>query len=192
MDHWSIDPAIKPLPLKWVFTYKFDKDGFLDRYKASICVRGDLQPPSEKEKYAATLAARIFRSLMAIAARFGLKAAQLDAVNAFTNGRLDETVYTYLPDGFKIPGKLYWLLMALYGLRRSPLIWLTEFSGALTDLRLVQVPESPCLFTNRRIVVFFFVDDVVILYHPIYETEYIVSKEALMKRYEFKDLGDLK
>jgi hypothetical protein len=88
IDRWSIDRTIKPLPLKWVFTYKFDKDGYLDRYKARICVRGDLQPPTEKDKYAATLAARIFRALIAIMARFGLKAVQLDAVNAFINARL--------------------------------------------------------------------------------------------------------
>jgi hypothetical protein len=48
----------KPLPLTWVFTYKFDKQGFLLKFKARICVRGDLQPLSEKETYAATLAAR--------------------------------------------------------------------------------------------------------------------------------------
>jgi len=31
------------LPLMWVFTYKFDKDGYLYKFKARICVRGDLQ-----------------------------------------------------------------------------------------------------------------------------------------------------
>jgi hypothetical protein len=192
IDRWSINPTIKPLPLKWVFTYKFDKDGYLDRYKARICVRGDLQPPTAKDKYAATLAARIFRALIAIMARFGLKAVQLDAVNAFINARLDETVYCYPPDGFEMPGKLYWLLLALYGLPRSPLMWLNEFKGTLTELGLVQIPESPCLFTNGRIIVFFYVDDVVILYHPKHESEFQEFKAALLSKYEFKDLGDLK
>jgi hypothetical protein len=32
------------LPLLWVFTYKFDTDSYLLKYKARICVRGDLQP----------------------------------------------------------------------------------------------------------------------------------------------------
>jgi len=31
------------LPLLWVFTYKFDTDGYLTKFKARICVRGDLQ-----------------------------------------------------------------------------------------------------------------------------------------------------
>lgn len=30
------------LPLKWVFTYKFNKEGYLVRFKARMCVRGDL------------------------------------------------------------------------------------------------------------------------------------------------------
>ena len=59
----------KPLPLTWVFTYKFNKHGFLLKFKTRIYIRGDLQPFSKKETYAATLAARSFRSLMALAAK---------------------------------------------------------------------------------------------------------------------------
>jgi hypothetical protein len=182
----------RPLPLKWVFTYKYDTDGYLDRYKARICVRGDLQPTSDKDSYAATLAAKVFRSLMAIAARFDLEAVQIDAVNAFINGLLDEEVYTYLPDGFKIPGKLLRLKRALYGLRRSPLLWLKELSSALLDLGLKPIPEAQCLFTNGRIIVFFYVDDMVILYHISHQSEFNQFKQSLLQRYEFKDLGELK
>ena len=43
----------------WVFTYKFNEDGYLLKYKARLVVCGDLQ---EKygDTYAATLAARLF------------------------------------------------------------------------------------------------------------------------------------
>jgi hypothetical protein len=165
IDSESLNSSIRPLPLKWVFTYKFDTDGYLDRFKARICVRGDLQPVSNQDNYAATLAAKVFRSLMAITAIFDLEAIQLDAINAFVNGTLDEEVYTYMPDGFKVPGKVLHLVRALYGLRRSPLIWLQEFSRTLSALGLTQIPESQCLYTNGCLLVFFYVDDVVILYH---------------------------
>ena len=57
----------------WVFTYKFNSENILDKYKARLVVRGDLQRYSQHEdNYAATLAARIFRALMAIAAYFDL------------------------------------------------------------------------------------------------------------------------
>jgi hypothetical protein len=59
------------LPLMWVFTYKFDKDGYLYQYKARLCVRGDLQE-TWGETYAATLAIKVFQLLIAIAAAFGL------------------------------------------------------------------------------------------------------------------------
>lgn len=61
------------LPLMWVFTYKFDEDGLLYKYKARLVVRGDLQK-DWGDTYAATLAARVFRFLMALTAAFGLKA----------------------------------------------------------------------------------------------------------------------
>ena len=145
----------KPLPLTWVFTYKFDKHGFLQKFKARICVRGDLQPLSEKETYAATLAGRSFRMLMALAARWDLQIRQLDAVNAFPNSELDEEVYVELPDGYKLPGKVGRLLRALYGLRRSPLLWQKLLSSALTELGLQAGTEEPCLFLNDNLIVFF-------------------------------------
>ena len=136
----------------------------MDRYKARIYVRSNLQPTSEKDSYAATLAAKVFRSLMAIAARFDLEAVQIDAVNVFINSLLDKEVYTYLPDRFKTPGKLLRLRRALYRLRRSLLLWLQELISALRELGFQPIPEAQCLFTNGRIIVFFYVDDIVILY----------------------------
>jgi hypothetical protein len=45
-----------PLPLIWVFTNKFDEDGYLLKEKARIVARGDLYT-TEDDTYAATLAA---------------------------------------------------------------------------------------------------------------------------------------
>src|SRR5208337_1339058 len=53
----------KPLPLKWVFTYKFDEGGHLIKCKARIYVRRDLQETCDESTYAATLAAKSFRTL---------------------------------------------------------------------------------------------------------------------------------
>ena len=32
------------IPTHWVFIYKFDKEGYLVKFKARLVVRGDLQP----------------------------------------------------------------------------------------------------------------------------------------------------
>jgi hypothetical protein len=60
----------KIIPLKWVFTYKNDSDGYLTKYKARIVVRGDLQDADPQDVYAATLASKVFRVLMALVAAF--------------------------------------------------------------------------------------------------------------------------
>ena len=49
--------AIRTLPLVWVFTYKFDTNRYLSKYKALLCVRGDLQQLTQQDNYAAILAA---------------------------------------------------------------------------------------------------------------------------------------
>jgi Reverse transcriptase (RNA-dependent DNA polymerase) len=183
---------ITMIPLTWVFTYKLDTDGYLAKFKARICVRGDLQPRNDRDTYAATLAARIFRALMAITAAYNLEAFQLDAVNAFTNSKLDETVYYAFPDGFQQNGKCLLMLRALYGLRRSPLLWLKEFSTTLHNLDLNEIFGQPCLFTtDDGIIIFFYIDDIVLLCRSEDLSKLDKLRTALKQRYKIRDLGKL-
>ena len=175
----------------WVFVYKFDTNGYLIKHKARICVRGDLQPPDHRDNYAATLAARTFRALMAITAAFDLEAYQLDTVSAFTNSKLDEIVYCEFPEGFQWVSYCLLLLRGLYGLRRSPLFWLKEFTGTLTSLGLWQVVSETCLFVHEWLIVFFYMDNIIMLcYHQDLEKLH-QFRHALMDRYEMKDLGEI-
>lgn len=123
------------LPLLWVFKYKFDNDGYLSKSKARICVRGDVQL-SFKDTYAATLAFSVFRAIMAITAAYDLVLIQLHADNAFLNSDIDEEIYVRFPEGFEIPGMVLRLRKALYGLKRSPLLWHNTLSEALKTLGL--------------------------------------------------------
>ena len=72
---------------------------------------------TENDNYAATLAIRTFRALMALTAAFDLEIIQVDAINAFLNSEIDEETTVECPEGFKIPGKMLLLLKALYGLK---------------------------------------------------------------------------
>lgn len=194
---WEIvdrdDQVTNPVPLKWVFTYKFNENGFLSKYKARIVVRGDLQETSTQDVYAATLAFKVFRSLMALVAAFNLQTHQLDAVNAFLNAKNDEPVYCFLPDGYKQPGKVMKVLRALYGQRKSPLLWLRTLTMKCLELGLYQAPGEPCLFTNQNgIILFFYVDDIVIAFR----LDQKKNVESLVKRFqgmfEIRDLGPMK
>ena len=179
----------KILPLLWVFTYKFDSDGFLLKYKARICVRGDLQF-TEQETYAATLACRTFRALMAMTAIFDLKVVQLDAINALLNSKLNEQVYVEYPEVFIKKNFVLLLLRALYGLKQSPLLWYEDLTATLKQLGLCQVPGVNCLLTNDWLVVFFYVDDIILLYHKSNTERFEVFLKQLTQRYEMRILND--
>lgn len=60
------------IPIAQVFKYKFDDQGFLIKYKTKLCTCRDLQKTKE-DTYVATLAAQIFRALMAIITVFDLE-----------------------------------------------------------------------------------------------------------------------
>nr|XP_036580707.1 reverse transcriptase domain protein [Colletotrichum truncatum]KAF6788702.1 reverse transcriptase domain protein [Colletotrichum truncatum] len=176
--------------LKWVFTYKGSK-GYLKKFKARICVRGDLQPTNELETYASTLAGISLRSLMAIVARFDLETLQLDAVNAFTHATIDEEVYVWFPPGFRQEGYCLALRKALYGLRRSPLLWQKNLERSFKKLGLIPLQEDDCIYTNQYFIVFHFVDDIGLIYHKKHETKVKEAVQQLKKEYEMKDMGEL-
>jgi hypothetical protein len=181
------------LPLTWVWKHKTNEDGYLIKHKARLCVRGDLEKlPSTEETFAATLAARVFRALMAIAAYFDLELQQLDAISTFTNSILRRKLYVRLPDGFHQQHKYLLLLRALYGFKESGHLWFKEFTGTLGDLGLQCSADEQCLWYNDWLVLFFFVDDVVAMFRRIYTDKWDQFKADLCSSYEFKDLGDLK
>ncbi|KID83774.1 reverse transcriptase family protein [Metarhizium guizhouense ARSEF 977] len=188
-----------PLPLKWVFTYKFDQDGYLQRCKARVCVRGDLQDDDGGlETYAATLAAKTFRVIMATAARFDLDVRQFDVSNAFLYSDLktDQPVYVQLPKGyvelgFLQPGETSTMIAklekALYGLRESPLLWYNELSQALRNAGIDHTDEEPCVFTDGKILVLVYVDDILIL-SPSREKESVDKLVKYLKnRYSLRE-----
>jgi hypothetical protein len=178
------------LPLLWVFSYKFDQNGYLQKLKARICVRGDLETISAEEKRAATLAARTARMIFALVAAFDLDLRQRDAVTAFLNSILTKEVYTKMPEGFEIPGRCWKLRRALYGLRISPRLWQQEAAGVLLKLGLQQVPEDPCVFIGKGILVFFYVDDILIAsYYTARERARQLEKD-LEAHWELTDHGD--
>jgi hypothetical protein len=162
------DPAVKDhqmLDCMWVYVYKFDKHGRLAKCKARLVVRGDQQSKSMTgDTYAATLAARSFRVFIAIAARFDLELIQYDAVNAFVHATLDEKVCMKMPRGYTKPGTILKLNRALYGLRRSPILWQRLFYSSLLDIGFRPVPHEPCCVTHDGILIFFYVDDIVVAY----------------------------
>jgi hypothetical protein len=84
------------------------------------------------------------------------------------------------------------LLRALYGLRVLLLLWYEHLCKVIQKLSLRPVPECTCLFTNRQLIVFFYVDDIVVLYHRSDEQAYVGFRDKLMGQLKLREIGDLK
>ncbi|KAM4066270.1 reverse transcriptase (RNA-dependent DNA polymerase) [Hirsutella rhossiliensis] len=150
---WTKAAGKQVLGCKWVFIYKTDKHGNLQ--SAKLASKGDL--PTR----ATTLAGMSFRTLMAIAAKHDLELEQMDAKR----------------------GKVLRLRKALYGLRRSPLLWQQMLTSSLEELGFRKVPRSP-------VTVFFYVDDIIWAFRK--EDEGVVEEatRGLQKKINLTRLGE--
>ena len=98
---------------------------------------------------------------------------QFDAMNAFLNARLPRKMYCRTPEGFADElGELLELQRALYGLKEAPLLWYQELSSTLQKLGLKPVPGALCLYINNKLIVFFYVDDIVVLVYLLNTSYY--------------------
>ena len=87
----KLPPGAKALPIKWVFTYKFNENNVLFRWKARLVLRGNKQHPGIDygDTFASVVQPSTFKLLMALVAVYDLKCKHLDIIMAFFNGKLD-------------------------------------------------------------------------------------------------------
>jgi hypothetical protein len=69
-----------------------------------------------------------------------------------------------MPLGYRRTGTILKLNKALYGLRKSPLLWQKELTRTIRKLGFEPVPHEPCCFMKNGIVMFFYVDDIVFMF----------------------------
>lgn len=180
------------LDCMWVWTYKFDKHGILQKAKARLVVRGDQQAGSILEStYAATLAGKSFRTLVSIAARFDLEMIQYDVVNAFVHADLPYDIFMRMPPGFEKRDTVLLLKKALYGLRESPLLWQRHLTTALKEAGYSAVPHEPCCYTKKGVFIFYYVDDIVIAFGKKYRAEADALAAALKSSFALQGGEDL-
>ena len=128
---------------------------------------------------------------MAIAAAFNLEIRQYDAVNVFTNAKLSKPIYCYCLEGFEQNRYVLKLLIALYRLKILLLLWYKELTSTLTKFGLNPVPGTNCLFTNRRLIVFFYIDNIAILCSKKDLLRLKEFETKLLHKYKIRALGDL-
>jgi hypothetical protein len=107
------------------------------------------------------------------------------------NARLTTSVYCHQREGFSDPEYLWELSRALYGLKTLPLLWYKEFTKTLTELRLEEVKDAQNLWKEDKLLVFFFVDDNVVLGKPAHTAALDSFECKLLRRYKIRSLGEL-
>jgi hypothetical protein len=180
------------LDCMWVYTYKLNKHHQFIKCKARLVVRGDQQRHiSSQDTYAATLASRSFRMLMAIAAKYNLELKQYDVTNAFVHATMDRDVYMRMPKGYQKKGTILKVEKALYGLRISPMLWQKEFTTTLKALGFQAVPHEPCCMIKDGIIIFFYVDDIILAYSQCRTEEANQAVKLLQNKYTMTGGDDL-
>jgi hypothetical protein len=73
-----------------------------------------------------------------------------------------------------------------------PLLWFKYLTATIERLGLKAVLEYLCLYTNGKIIVFFYIDDIIIIVYPQFYSDYLDFKKKLMATYKIRDIGELK
>ena len=154
------------IPNTWVFTIKRRPDGSIKKFKARLCLRGDLQK-GQFESYAPVTTFSSLRILLITALMFKWKTCCIDFVNAFVQAKLDVDVWMHLPRGFYSNNKgktCLKLLRSLYGAVFSPRLWYQLLERVLLEIGFIKSKHDPCLFLKENIYLVIHVDDCGIAY----------------------------
>ena len=189
----------KAVPLTWKFKYK-TKGEFIARFKARICVRGDLQKAGvdyDPEKtYSPVMKGISLRVTMALCGPDGkMYITAGDITTAFLNATPEKDVFVLEAPGFPLlnPKKKLKLLRSLYGLCQSPKEWYDCLRNWLNKNGYLQSKTDPCLFTKKGSdgkleIILVYVDDMLIMASTRAAAEEM--KNMLRSKFTMTDVED--
>ena len=77
-------------------------------------------------------------------------------------------------------------------MQRAPKLWFEELTNFFKKLGFIQCHEDLCIFKMKGLIVFFFVDDIVMMFPKGKERLWEKTHDELLANYTVKDLGELK
>ena len=148
------------------------------------------------ETFSPVIKPTTIRLVLAIAVHFHWPIQQLDVLNAFLHGFLDEEVFMEQPRGFVDETKPHYvckLHKPLYGLKQAPRAWFRRLSQQLIALGFHESVNDYSLFTlhtdHARIFVLIYVDDILVTGSDTFAITKLIRH--LQSIFHVKDLGSL-
>jgi hypothetical protein len=117
---------------------------------------------------------------------------QLDAISVFINITLDKIVYYRMPEGFYILGKYFFLNKTFYNLARVPRFWFKNLNSIFLNIGFRQIPDISCFFISRMIIVFFYINNIIVFNRKKNKVITKKFKADLYQKYKLKDKKKLK
>lgn len=180
---------------KWVFKIKTDTNGKILRYKARLVAKGCSQRAGidYEETFSPVVRYSSIRLMMALAARYDLDIEQMDAITAFLQGDVNETIYMNQPEGFDDgSGRVCQLKKAIYGLKQASRQWNIKLNDVMIKSGYKCSQIDSCIYFRRQgrsmIFVAVYVDDFLIFSNNKGWTNQL--KANLTKNFSMKDLGE--
>ena len=178
----------------WVFTRKRTPDGRIKKWKARLCLRGDLMR-GVNNTFAPVVAFSTVRVFLVISIIAGWKTCSIDFSNAFIQAKRTQPIFVHVPKGFCTikENHVLKLVRSLYGARDAPKLWLELLFKAFKEYGLTQSMLDPCLWLGKNLFLICFVDEVGICYKSdeslnsfylfLEEKKFVFTKETTFEDY---------
>lgn len=188
----------RPIRSKWIFDYKTDPLGYIERFKARLVAVGtsQIEGIDYDQTHSSVVKIKVVRIFIALSALLGFHLRTADVVTAYLYGDLETANYMEMPRGFEQThpdGRPLFckLVKSLYGLHQSGREWFKKLKNGLTDLGFTQLKSEPCAFirfdpvSNQLTVLLTYVDDIMIASGNREQTEAI--KEELKTKFALRE-----
>ena len=138
------------LPIKVVLKLKRDTEGLPTKFKARLCVLGNLKFKSLSVVFSPTANEKSLKFLLALATALGLWMSSIDVYGAFLYPDMTEEVFVRIPESITGGQEILWRLnKTMYGLDLSPRAYYDHVSAHLLKGGYNRCSNDPCLFWKR-------------------------------------------
>jgi hypothetical protein len=176
----TLPPNTRPIKCKWVWKFKVNADGGIDKVKARLCARGDMQREGidYDETFAATVKTKTIKVAALLAIVYGLDLRQIDYTNAFLNGYVKERIFMEQVPLFLIPPEkgedrpgVLQLVKSLYGIKQAPRVWNKMIDAFMMRMNFTPLTADPGMYvrlsrSGKPIIITLYVDDKMIMVAP--------------------------